>query len=78
MAEVEFEVITSEEIKYAEDKKFIEVARKKAKTEEGENEFISISSGYFTPTGEKRFKKSFTVPNDAEVIDFIAENLKKM
>jgi len=28
---------------------FIEVARKKAVTDEGENEFISISRGYYLP-----------------------------
>ena len=74
---VTFETIKSEEIKFG-NSKFIEVARKKAITEEGENAFISISSGFFTQTGEKRYKKSFTVPIDDSVIGFIAENLKKV
>lgn len=74
---VEFETIKAEEISYG-NQKFLEVARKKAITEEGENEFISISSGFVTQTGEKRYKKSFTVPIDEKVVDFIAENLRTM
>ena len=75
---VEFEMVKGEEIKYADDKKFIEVARKKAVTEEGANEFISISSGFFTPEGEKRYRKSFTVPLEDDVINFVAEKLKEV
>ena len=74
---VQFETIKAEEIKYGKNK-FLEVARKKAITEEGENTFISISSGFFTQVGEKRYKKSFTVPIDDAVIDFIAEKLKEV
>jgi hypothetical protein len=51
---VEFETVDTKEIKFG-NNKFLEVARKKAKTPEGENEFISISKGFITPTGQKRF-----------------------
>ncbi len=74
---VEFKTIKSEEIKFG-NSKFIEVARKKAISEEGENEFISVSSGFFTAEGEKRYRKSFTVPLDENVRNFIAENLLKV
>jgi hypothetical protein len=74
---VTFETIKAEEIKYG-NKKFIEVARKKAIAEDGENEFISISSGFFTPDGQKRYKKSFTVPKEQEVIDFVCDKLKEI
>jgi len=74
---VEFETIKSEEIKFG-NNNFLEVARKKAITEEGENMFISISRGFFTQTGDRRYRKSFTVPIDEKVIDFIAENIKKI
>ncbi|MBI2076112.1 MAG: hypothetical protein HYT72_02600 [Candidatus Aenigmarchaeota archaeon] len=74
---VEFETIKSEEIKFG-NSKFIEVARKKAISEDGENEFISVSSGFFTPEGEKRYRKSFTVPLDESVRKFIAETLLKV
>ncbi|MBS3054659.1 MAG: hypothetical protein J4431_03930 [Candidatus Aenigmarchaeota archaeon] len=74
---VEFETITSEEIKFGENK-FLEVARKKAKTEEGENVFISLSRGFFTKEGERRYNKSFAIPVDESVINFVAETLKKV
>ncbi|HLD83950.1 MAG TPA: hypothetical protein VI979_03810 [archaeon] len=74
---VEFETIASEEIKFGENK-FLEVARKKAKTEDGENIFISLSRGFFTKEGEKRYNKSFAIPVDQTVIDFVAETLKKV
>ena len=74
---VEFETIKAEEIKFG-NNNFIEVARKKAKTEEGENEFISISRGFFTQGGERRYRKSFTVPLDDAVIDFVATKLKEV
>lgn len=74
---VEFETIKAEEIKFG-NNNFIEVARKKAKTEEGENEFISISRGFFTQNGERRYRKSFTVPLDDAVIDFVATKLKEV
>jgi len=77
MAEVQFETIQAEEIKFG-NNNFIEVARKKAISAEGENEFVAVSRGFFAPDGSKRFKKSFTVPMEAGVADFIADNIKKM
>jgi len=74
---VEFESIKIEEIKFG-NNNFIEVARKKAKTEQGENEFISISKGFFTQTGEKRYKKSLAIPIDNEVVNFISDKVKEM
>jgi len=74
---VSFETIKSEEIKFG-NNNFIEVARKKARTEDGENTFISLSRGFITPKGEKRYKKSFTVPVDSDVIEFISKTIKKV
>ncbi|MEK6888008.1 MAG: hypothetical protein AABX14_03630 [Candidatus Aenigmatarchaeota archaeon] len=74
---VTFEIIKSEEIKFG-NSNFLEIARKKAISEEGENVFISISRGFITPTGEKRYRKSFTVPIDESVINFITEKLKEI
>ncbi|HLD38870.1 MAG TPA: hypothetical protein VJB05_00990 [archaeon] len=74
---VTFETIKSEEIKFG-NSNFLEIARKKAISEEGENVFISISRGFITPTGEKRYRKSFTVPIDESVINFITEKLKEI
>ncbi len=74
---VKFETIKSEEIKFG-NNKFLEVARKKAIAEDGENMFISISRGFITQTGEKRYQKSFSVPINDEVIHFIAEKIKQV
>jgi hypothetical protein len=77
MANVEFETLRAEKKEFGRNN-FIEVARKKAKTEDGENEFISISRGYFLPDGSERFKKSLTVPDDAEIKDFVAKMVKEL
>ena len=74
---VKFETIKSEEIKFG-NNNFLEVARKKAITDDGENEFISLSRGFVTESGEKRYRKSFTIPLEDSVIDFVTENLKKV
>ena len=74
---VEFETLKAEEVKFG-NNNFIEVARKKAIAPEGENEFIAISRGFFAPDGSKRFKKSFTVPDSPEVVNFICEKLLEM
>ncbi|MBI2232297.1 MAG: hypothetical protein HYU56_00080 [Candidatus Aenigmarchaeota archaeon] len=74
---VTFETLKSEEIKFG-NNNFLEIARKKAISDDGENEFISISRGFITPNGEKRYRKNFTLPLNSEVIDFVVENLKKV
>lgn len=73
---VEFETLESKDVKWANN--FIEVSRKKAITEEGENVFISLSRGFFTPDGEKRYRKNFTIPNQPEVVDQIIEALRSL
>ena len=74
---VKFETIKSEEIKFG-NNNFLEIARKKAISDDGENEFISISRGFMTQDGEKRYRKSFTIPLNEEVLDFVVHHLKKM
>ncbi|MBS3051325.1 MAG: hypothetical protein J4400_04195 [Candidatus Aenigmarchaeota archaeon] len=74
---VNFETIKSEEIKFG-NNNFLEIARKKAISEEGENTFLSLSRGFVTPSGEKRYRKSFTVPLDDNVIDFVVKKLKEV
>ena len=74
---VEFETVKAEELKFGKNN-FIEIARKKAKTEEGENEFISLSRGFFLPDGTKRFKKSIAIPTDKEMVEFIVKALNSV
>jgi hypothetical protein len=77
MPEVEFETLKAEKKEFGRNN-FIEVARKKAKTSDGENEFISISRGYYLPDGSERFKKSLTVPDIAEIKEFVADKVKNL
>lgn len=67
-----------EEIKYGKNN-FIEVGRKTATTSAGTNKFISIAKGYFAPDNSKRYSKSnVSLPIDENVVNFVADNLKKM
>jgi hypothetical protein len=77
MPEVEFETLKAEKKEFGRNN-FIEVARKKAKTTDGENEFISISRGYYLPDGSERFKKSLTVPDIQEIKEFVADKVKNL
>jgi hypothetical protein len=74
---VNFETLKSEKKEFGRNN-FLEVARKKAITDEGENEFISVSRGYFLPDGSERFKKSLTIPDDADIKEFVAKNIREL
>ena len=74
---VEFVTISAEKIPFGRNN-FIEVARKKAITDEGENEFISLSRGYYLPDGSERFKKSLTIPDDPQIKAFVVQKISSM
>ena len=74
---VEFETLSSEKVNFGTNN-FLEIARKKAKTDDGDNEFISVSRGYYLPDGSERFKKSLTIPDDEEIRNFVADKIKNM
>ncbi len=74
---VEFETIQTKEVKFG-NNKFLEVARKVAKTPEGQNEFISISKGFIAPTGQKRFKNALGFPAQKEIIDALVDALSSI
>jgi hypothetical protein len=74
---VEFETLKAEEIPFG-NNNFIEVARKRARDGERVNEFISLSRGFYTRTGEKRFRKSIPIPLEPNVIDFVAKKLREI
>ncbi|MGC9058498.1 MAG: hypothetical protein ACP5IJ_01565 [Candidatus Nanoarchaeia archaeon] len=77
MARVEYQTIKAEEVKFGRNS-FIEIARKIAKTEEGENEFVAISKGFFMPDGTtKRFKQSIALPKEPEILKEIARILSE-
>jgi hypothetical protein len=74
---VEYETIRTEEIKFGRNN-FIEVARKKAISEGSENEFVSISRGYYLDDGSRKWKASITLPSEQEKREEIAELIKSM
>ncbi|MFH0836864.1 MAG: hypothetical protein V1870_01925 [Candidatus Aenigmatarchaeota archaeon] len=74
---VNFETIKAEEIPFG-NNNFLEVAKKRAVDNERTNEFVSISRGFYGFNGEKRFKKSVTIPLNDEVLDFVATKIKEV
>ena len=74
---VEFETLRAEKINFGRNN-FIEIARKKAIADNGTNEFISISRGYYLPDESERFKKSLTVPDEENIKKFIAEKILEL
>jgi hypothetical protein len=74
---VDYETIKSEEIAFGRNN-FIEVAKKKAISEEGENEFISISRGYYLDDGSKKWKASIALPKEQEKREEIGDLIKNL
>jgi hypothetical protein len=73
---VEFETIESEEVKFGRNN-FIEVARKRAVTDGGETEFVSIARGFYLTDDEKGWKSSITLPAEKEKREQIAKLILK-
>ena len=76
-SDVQFETIKAEKVNFGRNN-FLEVARKRAKTSDGTNEFISVSRGYYLPDRSERFKRSLTIPDDPEIRAFVAEKIKTL
>lgn len=70
---VEYEVIKTDVVNYG-NNKFLEIARKKVRGE-NENEFVSISKGYFTPNGNKKYKEGLGFPAEQKIVDEIVAKL---
>ena len=68
----DYETVKVEEYKYGNN--FLEVARKKV----DETEFISLSKGYYTKSGDKRYKNGIGFPDEKEIKDFFVKNLQDM
>lgn len=62
-----YETLKVEEYKYGNN--FIEVARKKVENAE----FLSVSKGFYTRSGEKRYKGGIGFPDDAELKKFFVK-----
>ena len=68
---VEFETIKAKEVKFGNN--FIEISKKKVITDRGENEFISISRGFYFEDGTRGWKASITLPNEKDKREEIAK-----
>lgn len=76
-SDVHFETLRSEKVNFGRNN-FLEIARKRATTSEGTNEFISVSRGYYLPDKTERFKRSLTIPDDPEIRAFVAEKIRSL
>lgn len=70
---VDYTTLKAEEIKYGTNN-FIEVARK----EIDGNQFISLSKGYFTPDGQRRYKTGLGFPDEGGIAKFLADSIVQM
>ena len=70
---VEYTTLKAEEVRYG-NNNFIEVARKKVE----DNEFISLSKGFYTGDGQKRYKGGIGFPDEEEIKKFIADQLMQI
>ena len=75
--DVQFETIRAEKVNFGRNN-FLEIARKRATTADGTNEFISVSRGYYLPDKTERFKRSLTIPDDLEIRAFVAEKIRSL
>ncbi len=73
---VKYDTIKAEEIKFGRNN-FIEVSRKKASTDNGDVEFVSIARGFYLPDGQKGYKTSITLPSEKDIRKKIAELIQK-
>lgn len=74
---VEFETVVSKDIRFG-NNNFIEVAKKKVLTEDGQNTFFSLARGFLTPDGEKRYKKNFAIPDDGTTLKAVIEAFEEL
>ncbi len=74
---VEYEVMKAEVVNFG-NNKFLEIAKKKVKGGENQNEFISISKGYFTPDGGKKYKEGLGFPAEQKIVDEIIVKLNSV
>ncbi|MFN3527948.1 MAG: hypothetical protein ACK4YO_02480 [Candidatus Altarchaeaceae archaeon] len=76
---VEYDVIKVETVNFGVNK-FVEIARKVPKNEDGTagQEFISVSKGYYLPNGEKKYKEGLGFPSDERIAGEVLEKLKSI
>ena len=73
MGDPRYQTLKTEEIKYGTNN-FIEVARKKV----DDAEFISLSKGYYTKRGTRRYKNGLGFPDQDDIKKFLVEKLQNI
>lgn len=61
------------------DNNFLQVARKVARKEDGEDvEFIALTRRYLDAQGSRRYKTTLTVPPEPELVEFLKDSLDEV
>lgn len=77
-SKIEFTTIKAEKVEFGRNN-FIEIARKRARTQDGvENEFISLTRGYYLADKKERFKRSISIPDEPDVKKLIADKIQEL
>lgn len=74
---VEFITVKQKEIKFGTNN-FVEIANKKAITNEGEKPFLSITRGYYTEDKSKKFTKAISFPFEGNLITKVMDAINEM
>ncbi len=70
---MEYQTIVSEYVDYGRNK-FLEISKKKIMPDE--NIILNISKGFYTPEGERRYKRGIGFPDEKAIVDSLIEKLK--
>ena len=74
----DFEMLSSEKIEFNNGGEFIELSINLVKDNGRESPYLRLARGYYSSEGEPRYKKGgATLPIDREVLDQLADALKK-
>jgi hypothetical protein len=74
----EFEMVSSEKVEFNNGGEFLELSINLVKDNGRESPYLRLARGYYSSDGEPRYKKGgATLPIDREVLNQLAEALKK-
>lgn len=72
-----FETLEKRETEFG-NNDFLQVARKVARSEDSETEFVALTRGYLDSQGSRRYKTNLTMPPEPRVVDFTATSLMEV
>ncbi len=75
---IEFTTLKAEKVEFGRNN-FIEVARERARTQDGlENQFISVNRGYYLVDKKERFERSISIPDEPEVRRLTGDKIREL